>query len=95
MTMMSAKMDMTAITFKPKSKNIGKGGESLKNTDGMDDGGRVDTEDNELDIGEIHKLHKMNQSKQNSKDVEKRSAFGVSHNIFDVSSYGEVQVNMF
>ena len=63
MTMMSAKLDMTAITLKKKSKNLGQGSE-LKNTD-VDDLGRVDTEDNELDIGEIHKLHKVNQAKNN------------------------------
>lgn len=93
MTVMSVKLDQTAMTLKKRSNNPGSG--LLKNSDVDDLGGRLDTEDGELDIGEIHNLHRVNQAKNNANDAEKKEAFGVSHNIFDVSSYGEVHLNMF
>ena len=55
---MSVKLDQTAMTLKKKSNNLGSG--LLKNSDVDDLGGRLDTEDGELDIGEIHNLHRVN-----------------------------------
>jgi hypothetical protein len=58
MTVMSVKLDQTAMTLKKRSNNLGSG--LLKNSDVDDLGGRLDTEDGELDIGEIHNLHRVN-----------------------------------
>ena len=48
-------------------------------------------EDEDLDLQTIQNIHKAKQDQDN----KKKQAFGVSHNIFDVSSYGEVRLNDF
>lgn len=45
------------------------------------------TEEDEFDVQEIQKIHLRKQQEE-----EKKNAFGMSHNIFDVSSYGEVHL---
>ena len=45
------------------------------------------TEEDEFDVQEIQKIHDRKKQEE-----EKKNAFGMSHNIFDVSSYGEVHL---
>mgnify|MGYP001108140257 CR=1 FL=1 len=52
----------------------------------------MDTEgDDEFDVQWMQAVHM--QKKQ--KEEEQKKAFGVSHNIFDISSYGEVHMKKF
>ena len=59
-----------------------------KKSEVEDNGGRLDTMEDELDLNMIKKTHTTQMSEK-----DKKEAFGVSHNIFDVSSYGEVRLN--
>ena len=62
---------------------------------GSADGERLDTDaaddDEELDLVAIEKQHMSKKNAQNEQD--NKQAFGVSHNLFDVSSYAEVNFN--
>ena len=51
-------------------------------------------EDDELDLKVINQVHSADNKKEQLLAKEaKLQAFGVSHNLFDISSYGEVRVN--
>ena len=95
MTVVSVRgLNVTAkLTQKGGNKNgAGNGQQSNKGTEIGDDLGRVETEgDDDLDLQLIGQVH---QQKKQEADQQKK-AFGVSHNIFDVSSYGEVQLHKF
>ena len=89
MTMMSTKLNVTVGMKKVNSKT---GRHSSRNTEIAEDLGRIDTQEDELDLQTISNVHQQ-KSGQLADDSNKKNAFGMSHNIFDVSSYGEVQMN--
>lgn len=66
--------------------------QSGKGTEIEEENGRVETEgDDEFDVQMMQAIHMQNKLREE----EQKKAFGVSHNIFDVSSYGEVHMKKF
>ena len=86
MTIMSGKgLNITGIQTKRTQKGTH---QSNKGTEVEDM--RLDTQEEEFDLDAIDMAHK-----KQADDEAKKQAFGMSHNIFDVSSYGEVRLNNF
>lgn len=49
--------------------------------------------DDEFDLNTIDRVHEPAKLQAQLEEDKKRQAFGVSHNLFDVSSYAEVRFN--
>ena len=87
MTIVSGKgLNITGIHV----KKSGKAESSNKNTE-IEDLGRLDTQEDEFDVNAIAKVH---ETKKMLNENDKK-AIGMSQNIFDVSSYGEVRLNAY
>lgn len=81
MTIMSAKgLNVTGVNLK-KTK--------VGDKSQVEDCGRLDTQEDDFDVEKITAIHDA--SKKGTTDREQ--VYGTSHNIFDVSSYGEVRMN--
>ena len=86
MTIMSGKgLNITGIHKREKPH-----GQTSNKQSEIEDHGRLDTQEDEFDVQTITKIHAQKQKPLN--DSEKK-ATGMSVNIFDVSSYGEVRLN--
>ena len=87
MTIVSGKgLNVTGIHV----KKSGKENKSNKASE-IEDLGRLDTQEDEFDVNTIAKIH---ESKKMLNENDKK-AIGMSQNIFDVSSYGEVRLNAY
>ena len=92
MTIMSGKLNITGFGMRTQKKKS----TSNRASEVEDRDGRLDTEEDCFDLQAIQQVHaKKGAVESSAGGSSKNNAFGMSHNIFDVSSYGEVRLNNF